>query len=93
MTDPLTDNDEDLEQEESEDGEQGESSALDDVSDTDNIGDPSIEINVEELITELEGQGLTSRLDKDASTRKRLEELMERKRARRELEDFDDYDI
>jgi len=32
-------------------------------------------------------------IDKEKNTRKRLEELMERKRAMRELEDFDDYEI
>jgi hypothetical protein len=64
-----------------------------DDADTDNIGDPSIEINVEDLIHELEADGLVSRIDKEKNTRKRLEELMERKRAMRELEDFDDYEI
>jgi hypothetical protein len=60
---------------------------------TDNIGDPSVEINVESLIRELESDGFVSQLDKEKNARKRLEELMERKRAKRELEDFDDYDI
>jgi hypothetical protein len=61
--------------------------------DSDNIGDPSIEINVEELIHELEADGLVSLIDKEKNTRRRLEELMEQKRAMRELEDFDDYEI
>jgi hypothetical protein len=60
---------------------------------TDNVGDPSVEINVEELIHELEADGLVSSIDREKSTRKRLEELMERKRAMRELEDFEDYEI
>jgi hypothetical protein len=60
---------------------------------TDNVGDPSVEINVEELIHELEADGLVSRIDKEKTTRKRLEELMEKKRAMRELEDFEDYKI
>lgn len=60
---------------------------------SDNVGDPSVEINVEELIHELESQGLASKLDREQDTRKRLEELMERKRARRDLEDFEDYEI
>jgi hypothetical protein len=64
-----------------------------DDADTDNVGDPSIEINVEDLIHELEADGLVSLIDKEKNTRKRLEELMERKRAMRELEDFDDYEI
>ena len=60
---------------------------------TDNIGDPSVEINVEELIHELEAQGLASKLGKEVETRRRLEELMERRRASRDLEDFEDYEI
>lgn len=64
-----------------------------DDDDTDNIGDPSVEINVEDLIHELEADGLVSLIDKEKNTRQRLEELMERKRALRELEDFDDYEI
>jgi len=60
---------------------------------SDNVGDPSVEINVEDLIIELESEGLTKNLGNCQDARKRLEELMERKRARRELEDFDDYDI
>ena len=64
-----------------------------DDDDSDNVGDPSVEINVESLIHELEADGLVTRIDKEKNTRKRLEELMEQKRAMRELEDFDDYQI
>ena len=60
---------------------------------TDNVGDPSVEINVEDLISELEADGIVAEPDQQGETRKRLEELMEQKRALRELEDFDDYDI
>jgi hypothetical protein len=60
---------------------------------TDNVGDPSVEINVEELIHELEADGFIDQLDREKNTRRRLEELMERKRAVRELEDFEDYEI
>lgn len=75
--------------------DENEPSDIDDDSDevTDNVGDPSVEINVEDLIHELEADGLVSRIDKEKDTRRRLEELMERKRARRDLEDFDDYEI
>jgi hypothetical protein len=75
----------DEEVDDNEEVETGESS--------DNVGDPSVEINVEDLISELEAEGLTSNLGKEQGTRKRLEELMDRKRAMRDLEDFDDYDI
>jgi hypothetical protein len=73
--------------------EKEEPDELEADEETDNVGDPSVEINVEVLIHELEADGLVSRLDKEKSTRKRLEELMEKKRAMRELEDFEDYKI
>ncbi len=62
--------------------------------DTDNVGDASVEINVEELIHELEADGLTEACTSEhIAKKKRLEELMEQRRARQDLEDFDDYDI
>jgi len=60
---------------------------------TDNVGDPSVEINVEELIHDLEAQGVIEGLDKEQDAKRRLEELMERKRKHRDLEDFDDYEV
>lgn len=61
-------------------------------AETDNVGDPSVEINVEALIQELEVDGLTQPAREQAAKR-RLEELMEQKRAKRDLEDFEDYDV
>ena len=61
-------------------------------ADTDNVGDPSVEINVEELIHELEVDG-SGRPGREQAAKRRLEELMEQKRSKRELEDFDDYEI
>ena len=60
---------------------------------TDNVGDASVEINVEDLINEIELQGIPRQLDKEVAARRRLEELMEQRRAKRELEDFEDYEI
>ena len=81
-------------EEEFEDGEPETDELDDDESEaTDNVGDPSVEINVENLILELEADGLVNRIGDERNTRQRLEELMERKRAMRELEDFDDYEI
>lgn len=60
---------------------------------TDNVGDPSVEINVEELISELEAEGLGEPPEDEMAAKRRLEEIMERKRALQELEDFDDYEI
>ncbi len=61
--------------------------------DTDNVGDASVELNVEELINELEADGLVSACTSEHAAKKRLEELMELRRSRKDLEDFDDYDL
>ena len=78
---------EEEDEEEAEEDEGGEAAA-----ETDNVGDPSVEINVEELIHELEVDGVT-RPGCEQAAKRRLEELMERKRSKRDLEDFDDYEI
>lgn len=62
------------------------------ASETDNVGDASVEINVEDLIHELEVDGLTG-ANREQAAKRRLEDLMEKKRSKRELEDFDDYDV
>ena len=87
--------DEDFEDEEEIEDESDASVEVEDedAESSDNVGDPSVEINVEELIHELESQGLATRLSREKDTRRRLEELMERRRASRDLEDFEDYDI
>jgi len=59
---------------------------------TDNVGDPSVEINVEDLIHELEVEGI-ARASGEQAAKRRLEELMEKKRSKRDLEDFEDYDL
>ena len=82
---------EEVEDEDEEDAEEEEGEAVA-APETDNIGDPSVEINVEELIHELEVDGVT-RPGREQAAKRRLEELMERKRSRRDLEDFDDYDV
>jgi len=81
---------EEVEEEEDEEAEEEVSEAA--PAETDNVGDPSVEINVEELIQELEVDGLTQPAREQAAKR-RLEELMEKKRAQRDLEDFDDYEV
>jgi hypothetical protein len=81
--------DEDIEDEEDEEADDDDAEA---AADTDNVGDPSVEINVEELIHELEADSLP-RPSKELAAKRRLEELMEQKRAKRDLEDFEDYEI
>ena len=61
---------------------------------TDNVGDASVEINVEELIHELEADGLTEACaEEHAAAKRRLEDVMEKRRSKQEIEDFDDYDL
>jgi hypothetical protein len=62
------------------------------AAETDNVGDASVEINVEELIHELEVDN-GSHPGREQAAKKRLEDLIERKRSKRELEDFDDYEV
>jgi hypothetical protein len=83
------------ETEEAEETNEGEDSGEETAAapETDNVGDPSVEINVEELIHEIEAEGESSRPGRELAAKRRLEDLMERKRSKRELEDFDDYDI
>jgi len=91
MSVPETDvfDDEPLEEEETE-----EAVESDDEPATDNVGDPSVEINVEELLHSLEQEAVSKNSGQSGTlARQRLEELMESRRARRDLEDFDDYII
>ena len=60
---------------------------------TDNVGDPSVEINVEELLQTLEAELPPDLEDKAGGARHKLEEIMESKRAQQDLEDFDDYKV
>ena len=77
---------------EDEDEEESEEEGVEAAPETDNVGDPSVEINVEELIHELEVDGVT-RPGREQAAKRRLEELMEKKRSKRDLEDFDDYEV
>ena len=81
--------DEELDDEEDDEAEEEDGEA---APETDNVGDPSVEINVEELIHELEVDGIT-RPGREQAAKRRLEEIMEQKRAKRDLEDFEDYEI
>ena len=85
------------EEEEEIEGEDDEGSEVPEASsevaaETDNVGDASVEINVEELIQELEVDD-AGRPGREQAAKRRLEELMEKKRAKRDLEDFDDYEV
>jgi hypothetical protein len=91
-TEDSADSEETEEAEETNEGEDsGEEAAA--SPETDNVGDPSVEINVEELIHEIETEGEASRPGRELAAKRRLEDLMEKKRSKRELEDFEDYDV
>ncbi len=59
---------------------------------SDNIGDVSVEINVEELIAELEGSADSSAARRK-EVRRRLDEIREQREAMRELEDTFTFDF
>ena len=82
-------NDDTLDEDEALDEEEMESA--DSEPATDNVGDPSVEINVEELLQTLEAELPENLEDKTSGARHKLEEIMESKRAKQDLEDFDDY--
>ncbi|MCZ6810020.1 MAG: hypothetical protein O7D92_09705 [Proteobacteria bacterium] len=59
---------------------------------TDNVGDVSVEINVEELVAEIEAsQGDDARMKHEI--RKRLDEIQEEKAAAKELDNTFDIDL
>jgi len=62
-------------------------------SSTDNVGDVSVEINVEDLISEVEAAGLPSDHFKSEKARKRLELILEERRMSQDISDFEDFDI
>lgn len=61
------------------------------VAVTDNVGEQSIEINVESLIAELEAESQHGKAPDIQCARRKLEDFLERKRIARELEDFEDF--
>ncbi|MDH3977419.1 MAG: hypothetical protein OEU86_02800 [Gammaproteobacteria bacterium] len=61
------------------------------ISDTDNVGGASVEINVDDLIAEIEAESGISANQHETCARKRLEKLLEEKRIARELEEIDEF--
>ncbi len=59
---------------------------------TETNGDEAEEIDVEDLGNEFDSDTAPVPA-RDMSARRRLEELLEARRAARDLEDFDDYDV
>ncbi len=63
----------------------------DQAEETANVGETSVEIDVEELIAELEADSGKSAGSRDEDPRKRLERILEERRAARELEEIDEF--
>lgn len=59
----------------------------------DNVGDTSVEINVDELISEVEAAGLPTDHFKGEKARKKLDEILEERRISNELSDFEDFEL
>jgi hypothetical protein len=60
---------------------------------TDNVGDQSVEINVEGLIAELETDESPANRSEILTARRKLENYLEERRFARQVEDFEDYDV
>jgi len=61
------------------------------VSPTDNVGDISVEVNVEDLIAQIESEAKGGA--PDGSARRKIEDILEEKRIAREIMDLEDFDI
>ena len=76
-----------------EQGEEERQESSDEDPATDNVGETSVEINVEDLIAEIEAESGRSSNPKGSATRKRLDDILEEKRSSRDLEDFEDLEF
>lgn len=56
-----------------------------------NVGDPSVELNVDEIVAEMEADMGKEPSPPGSNARKRLEELLEERRAARELDEWDEF--
>lgn len=59
---------------------------------TDNVGDISVEVNVEDLIAQIEAEAKGGPAP-SGSARRKIEDILEEKRIAREIMDLDDFDI
>ena len=62
------------------------------VSATDNVGESSVEIDVESLVAEFEAEA-NEGVDANGRVRRRLDAILERKRRHEDLVDFTDYEL
>ena len=73
-------------------GEEPEAEAAPATTPTDNVGDISVEVNVEDLIAQLESESKGG-ANADGSARRRIEDILEEKRIAKEIMDMEDFDI
>jgi hypothetical protein len=59
---------------------------------TENVGEISVEINVDELIAEFESESGVEPSPREGSARKRLEEVLEERRVAHELDELDELE-
>ena len=60
-------------------------------ADSSNVGEGSVEIDVEELVAELEADMGIQASTESQDSRKRLEDLLEERRAAKELDELDEF--
>jgi len=89
-----TDHDDKLHQDGIADGSDNDTTDLEDKRDDndDNVGQVSVEINVESLIAEIE-QDKAKSSDSYSDLRNRLDEILEKKKHKHDLDGFDEYNI
>jgi hypothetical protein len=73
-------------------GEEQEPEAAATPAATDNVGDISVEVNVEDLIAQIEAESKTGAAP-SGSARRKIEDILEEKRIAREIMDLDDFDV
>ena len=61
--------------------------------DTDNVGEASVEINIQTLMAEMEAEGISTDALAGSDKRKRLDEAMEQRRIERELRELESFDF
>jgi hypothetical protein len=87
---PVDELDDDVKQEEDEDS--GEDLSADELDDEVNVGDMSIEINIEELVAKLEATA-DDDVDRKRDIRKRLGELEEQRRDAENLDSTYNFNL
>jgi len=83
----------DTKQTNDQDFEDTEQLSLKAATNTDNVGDASVEIDLDELLVEVEAAGLPADHFEEAAARKKLDEILEEKRMSKEVSDFEDFDF